>query len=231
MPADGTGRHRYRRRQFFLQGRRPTCPGAADPRRPLRRRRHQRRSVGPRARLLHDDRRRHRSGASTRSDFFRARARAGRHPAHAGPRRPRRQGGVRLYPLRSLRFRAFRQDGPQRHRVRLDAGICGGLQHSARRRRTSGRRALRARARRRRRGLAARQRDLVLAAGSHRICVCIRSEARELPGLCPGFRRRPLDVDDRDRVRRAGQCAVRRALRSAMRKGFGGHVEPKSRGS
>ena len=57
---------------------------------PLRRRRHERRRVGPRARLLHDDRRRDRRRAAPRSDLRDARARHRRHPAHAGPREGRR---------------------------------------------------------------------------------------------------------------------------------------------
>ena len=51
---------------------------------PLRRRRHQRRRVGPGARLLHDDRRRDRSGQAPRSDFRDAGAGRRRYPAHAG---------------------------------------------------------------------------------------------------------------------------------------------------
>ena len=74
----------------------------APKRHPLRRRRHERRRVGPRARLLHDDRRRRRDGAAARSDLRDARAghaatstarRAARRPAaprstgylHCGP--------------------------------------------------------------------------------------------------------------------------------------------------
>ena len=54
---DGRGRHRHRRRQLALSG--GGRPGGAARRqgRPLRRCRHQRRRLGPRTRLLPDDRR------------------------------------------------------------------------------------------------------------------------------------------------------------------------------
>ena len=55
---------------------------------PLRRRRHQRRRLGPRARLLHDDRRRGRRRATARPDLRDARARARRR----SPRTPGREG-------------------------------------------------------------------------------------------------------------------------------------------
>ena len=47
-----------------------------------------------------------------------------RHPQDAKPRGPRSARGARLYPLRSGRRRAFRQDDPQRHRIWPDAGLC-----------------------------------------------------------------------------------------------------------
>ena len=49
---------------------------------------------------------------------------AGREKMSAAGHRRRR-----LHPLRSLRLRAFRQNGPQRHRVRNDAGLRRGLRH------------------------------------------------------------------------------------------------------
>ena len=52
----------------------------------LRRRRHQRRRVGPRARLLHDDRRTRRHRAAPRSDLQDAAPGVGDDRAHAGPR-------------------------------------------------------------------------------------------------------------------------------------------------
>ena len=53
---------------------------------PLCRRRHQRRRLGPGARLLHDDRRRGRRRAAPRPDLRHPGAGPRRHPAHAGAR-------------------------------------------------------------------------------------------------------------------------------------------------
>ena len=101
---------------------------------PLCRCRHHRRRLGPRARLLPDDRRRQgrRSTASIRS------SRRWRPGAGDIPRTPGREGRdprveQRLYPLPARRRRAFRQDGPQRHRIRPDAGLCRRLRHPAER--------------------------------------------------------------------------------------------------
>src|SRR5947209_7938933 len=38
-----------------------------------------------------------------------------RHPTHSGTRQTRWDCRKRLHPLRSVRLRTFRQDGPQRH--------------------------------------------------------------------------------------------------------------------
>ena len=89
----------------------------------LPRRRHVRRRVGARARLLPDDRRREGGGASgsTRS------SRRSR-PAAATSRRPRGREGrdaraeQGYLHCRPERRRPLRQDDPQRHRVRHDAG-------------------------------------------------------------------------------------------------------------
>ena len=71
-------------------------------------------------------------GRPPRPDLRGAGAGPGRHPAHAGPRRPRPARRAGLHPCRAGRRRALRQDGPQRHRVRPDAGLCRGLRHPAR---------------------------------------------------------------------------------------------------
>ena len=76
---------------------------------PLRRRRHVRRRLGPRGRLLHDGRRPRGVGRAARAD----------------PRRARPAG--RLAPLRRRRRRPLREDGPQRRGVRDDAGLRRGL--------------------------------------------------------------------------------------------------------
>ena len=57
-PAPREGRHPDRRRQLALRRRHPPREGAGPEGDPLRGRRHERRRVGARARLLHDDRRR-----------------------------------------------------------------------------------------------------------------------------------------------------------------------------
>ena len=176
----GARRRHHRRRQHLLAGRRPPRQGAEGARHPLSRRRHLRRRLGHRARLLHDDRRRQGGGRPARSDLRDAGARHRRHPAHHGPRRTRSPDRAGLHPRRPGRRRPFRQDGPQRHRIRPDAGLCRGLRHPEERqyRSAAGGASLRSRHRRHRRGLAARQRDPVLAARSDRVRARARTDAR-----------------------------------------------------
>ena len=115
--------------------------------------------------------------------FRPARAGSGRHSANAGTGKDRRHGGVRLSALRAERRGAFRQDGPQRNRIRVDGGLCGRAGHSApgqRRQEADGRGCgddaaassrtlpIRAEPARHRRSLAARQRRGVVAARSDR---------------------------------------------------------------
>ena len=96
--------------------------------RPLRRRRHERRRVRPRARLLPDDRRRgrRRSRTSTRSSApsppvsATSSARPG---ATANRRRPRWATCTA-----ARRCGPLREDGAQRHRVRADGGVRRGSQ-------------------------------------------------------------------------------------------------------
>ena len=108
------GRHDRRRRQLQLARRRRAAASELDERgHPLRRRRHLRRRLGPRGRLLHDGRRPRGVGRAARAD----------------PRRARPAG--RLAPLRRRRRRALREDGPQRRRVRDDAGLRRGLRAHA----------------------------------------------------------------------------------------------------
>ena len=86
---------------------------------PLRRRRHQRRRVGPRARLLPDDRRRDGAWSPTSSRCSQVIApgieAAERTPGRTGEPAPR---GTGLPALRPERRRPLREDGAQRHRVR-----------------------------------------------------------------------------------------------------------------
>ncbi|MGY3289554.1 6-phosphogluconate dehydrogenase (decarboxylating) [Bradyrhizobium sp. LM3.6] len=49
---------------------------------------------------------------------------AGDIPAHGGTRGARFPHRAGLHPCWPCRRRAFRQDDPQRHRIRLDAGLC-----------------------------------------------------------------------------------------------------------
>ena len=102
---------------------------AARARHPLSRRRHQRRRVGARARLLPDDRRREGGRRTARSGVRRARARGRGHRANAASRGARSAARAGLSACRAQRRRAFRQDDPQRHRIRHDAGLRGRLRH------------------------------------------------------------------------------------------------------
>ena len=100
---------------------------------PLPRRGHQRRRLGARTRLLPDDRRPRGSRPAPRSDLQDARPRPRRSSARPAASRlgGTRRGG--LSPLRPRRRGPFRQDGPQRHRIRPDAGLRRGFRHPARR--------------------------------------------------------------------------------------------------
>ena len=82
--ADAARRRHHRWRQHVLAGRRSPRRGAEGKGPALSRRRHQRRRLGHRARLLHDDRRRQGGGRPARSDLQDAGAGHRRHPAHAG---------------------------------------------------------------------------------------------------------------------------------------------------
>ena len=131
--AAGSRRHPDRRRQFVLHRRHPPRQGTRAQGHPLRRCRHERRRVGPGARLLHDDRRRARRREAARSDLRHAGPGHRRHRAHAGPREARRHGRAGLSALRPERRRPLREDGAQRHRVRHHGRVCRGHGHSARR--------------------------------------------------------------------------------------------------
>ena len=94
---------------------------------PLRGRRHQRRRLGPRARLLPDDRRRGRGGGAARPVFTSLAPGSAAAPRTPGRERRSRAPQRRLPALRPQRRRALRQDGPQRHRVRADGRYAEGL--------------------------------------------------------------------------------------------------------
>ena len=109
------GRPDRRRRQLEVDRRPAPAPPAAQAGHPLRRRGHERRRLGPRGRLLHDGRRARRGGRSARPHPRRPRPAARRRARTGlGAHGPQRRG-----PLR--------EDGPQRRRVRADAGLRRGL--------------------------------------------------------------------------------------------------------
>src|SRR4029453_8909063 len=166
--------------------------------------------LGSRPRLLHDDRWPEAGRGSPRSYFRCTSSRAGRYPKDTGPcqrRCPRRAG---LYSCWAVRRRPLRQDGAQRHRVWIDAGLRRGLRYPAQQEfEGSARgRALHTEPPGYRGGLEARQRYLILAARSRRCCASERSAAEGFLGFRPGFRRGPLDCRGRDR----GSGPGRRAL-------------------
>ena len=239
-------RHRDRRRQHVLARRHPPRQNAQGAQHPLCRCRHQRRRLGPRARLLHDDRRRQGDRRSPRSDFRRARARPRQCAAHAEARRPRSARRAGLYPRRSERRRPFRQDGPQRHRIRPDAGLCRRLRHpeECQQQIAARGRPLRSRSRRHRRGLAARQRHQFVAARPHGERARRRRQARRLRGVVEDSGEGrwtimaaieeavPADVLSAalyTRFRSRQNHTFAEKILSAMRKGFGDHVEPKAK--
>ena len=103
---------------------------------PLRRLRHERRGLGPRARLLPDDRRRGRPSSTHLDPIFKTIAPGeSQRRADAGPDAHRRHRPARLPALRAERRRALREDGPQRDRVRDDGRDRRGPQHHQARRR------------------------------------------------------------------------------------------------
>ena len=128
----------HRRRQHLLPRRHRPGSGAAPRGHPLHRRRHQRRRLRPRARLLPDDRRRAtRSVAAPRADLRTLAPGVGDVDRTPGPHRRPDAGGAGLPALRAERRRPLREDGAQRHRVRAD----GRLRRGAQRPRTRQRRA------------------------------------------------------------------------------------------
>ena len=98
---------------------------------PLRRRGHQRRRLGPGARLLHDDWRRKRCRQAPRSHLLDLGAGHRRHSAHPRTREARRHCRAGLSALRPQRRRPFREDGAQRNRVRHHGRLRRGLGISA----------------------------------------------------------------------------------------------------
>ncbi len=170
--------------------------------------------MGLRARLLHDDRRRQGGGRSSRSDPEDPRSRHRQHRPDARPARPRSARRGRLSPLRPGRRRAFRQDGAQRHRIRGHAGLRRGLRHIAQRQHSGspGKPALQSRPSRHRRGVAAGQRDCVLAARSDRDLSGERPRALQIHRPGRRFRARAAGPSrPRSRRRCRPRCCPRRS--------------------
>ncbi len=235
-------RHPHRRRQLVLRRRHPPREGARAEADPLRRRRHQRRRLGPRARLLHDDRRRAPTVQRLDPIFAHARARRRRHRAHARAatkaRRHRRAG---LSALRPERRRPLREDGPQRHRVRPDGRLRRGARHPARRQRRQAD-ARRSTPRRRRCAIPSTtsttstcadiaevwRRGSVIASWLLDLTAAALAEdpdAREVRRPRVGFGRGPLDDQGRDRRGGAGAGAHHRAVRALQLARRGGLPE------
>ena len=97
LPHARGGRHRHRRRQFLLRGRYPAGEGTRAEGHPLRGRGHERRRLGPGARLLHDDRRRAGRGAGTST-----RSSPRSRPARATSRAPRDANRPAAPPSRAI---------------------------------------------------------------------------------------------------------------------------------
>ena len=180
-----------------------------------------------------------------------------RRAPHAGPREGRRHRRARLPALRPERRRALREDGPQRHRVRPHGRLRRGPRTSCSTPTSaSSAHAIDAETtplrdpehyqydfdlRRHRRGLAARQRDRLVAARPDRAARCSRTPSS------PSFAGRVSDsgegrwtiqaaIDEAvpapvltaalfERFSSRGEADFADKLLSAMRYEFGGHVE------
>ena len=168
-------------------------------------------------------------------------------PRTAGSRRPRCPRRARLHPCRAERRRPFREDGAQRHRIRPHAGLCGGLRHPEERRQRSPSR----------RTSASISMSPILprfggvAASSAPGCSILpRPRSRRIRSLQriralsripakavgPSWRRsrrpsRPTCFLLRSMPASApaSEHTFAEKVLSAMRKGFGGHVEPEAR--
>ena len=212
---------------------------------PLRGRGDERRRLGSRARLLHDDWRRTGDRRASRSALRVARTGHRRHPPHPGPQAGHRYRRAGLPPLRAERRRALRQDGAQRHRVRPHGGLRRGDGHPARRQRrqadarrrcrddaASRPRALPVRHQPRRggRSVAARERHRLVAAGPHGHRAAGGSVAVEVRRPRVRLRRGTLDDHGGDRRGGAGAGADGRAVRAFQLARRSGLPEPAALG-
>ena len=197
--AARSGRHDHRRRQLLVpRRRRPLRTARRAVRHRLPRRRHERRRPRTRTRLLPDGRRRRRTRHPPGTDLRHAGARIRVGRAHPEPCRVRRPGErrARLAALRSERGRTLREDGPQRHRVRDDAGLRRGPQRAGQ-------------GQHRRRGARQGRRDR--AADPSRVLPLRHRPGGGHRGVAPRQRRRQLAA--RPHRRRAGEGPEARRVR------------------
>ena len=137
-------------------------------------------------------------------------------PRTAGPRGPRPARRARLHPRRPERGRALRQDDPQRHRVRPDAGLCRGLRHpqkQGRGRSCPRRSATSSTSPTSPRCGGAAASSPPGCSTSPRLALAENATPVELHRLGGRFRRGPLDDPGGDRGGGAGRRALGRALR------------------
>ena len=261
--APRAGRHRHRRRQLATTATTSAAPRTLTPTgHPLRRRRHQRRRLRAGSRLLPDDRRRGRGGRAARPDLRGARARA------SARRRARRaatgevgtaeQGYLHCGPSGAGHFVKMVHNGIE---YGLMAAYAEGLnilrnanvgKRDARQRRRDHAAApsrvlpVRHEPARHRRGLAARQRDRLVAARPHRQRARRRTRSSPIsaaacptPAKAAGRSRRRstkrcptpvLSAALYERFSSRGEADFANQVLSAMRHEFGGHVEKPAKG-
>ena len=211
------GRRHHRRRQHLLAGRHRAREKARRARRPLSRRRHVRRRVGPRARLLPDDRRRQGGGRAARSRSSRrsrrARARSRRRPAAKNAIPRVEQGYLHAGPVGAGHFVKMIHNGIEYGMMQAYAEGFDILRHAG----DDGRAPeekfdldVADIAEVWRRGSVVTSWLLDLTASA--LAADPRSRRLHRPGR--GFRRRPLDGGGRGRGGRARRCADGRALRA-----------------
>ena len=256
--AARAGRHPHRRRQLLLRRRHPPRQGTRSEGHPLRGRRDERRRLGPRARLLHDDRRRDRTSCSISIRSSRRwRPAAATSRARRDARQAQRHRRAGLPALRAERRRPLRQDGAQRHRVRPHGRLRRRAGHPARTPTSASRpHAIDAETTplrdpehyqydfnlaRHRRGLAARQRDRLVAARPDGDRAARRSRrlskfAGRVSDSGEGRWTIKAAIDEAvpapvltaalyERFSSRGEADFQNKLLSAMRFQFGGHVE------
>ena len=227
LPSSRARGHPHRRRQFLLRGRHPARKGTRAEADPLRGRGDERRRLGPGARLLHDDWRRKEVVQHLDPIFSTLAPGAGDIPRTPGREKldgTAEQGYLHCGPNGAGHFVKMVHNGIEYGLMAAYAeglGILRAANVGKNTRRSRRRDDATARSRtlpvrpqpaRHHRGVAARQRDRVVAAGPDSGRAGERS--RSLPVRRPrfGFGRRPLDDQGGDRRGCAGACSLHRAL-------------------